>query len=65
MEALKTLREAKGLTQAELAQKANLSKNTIWNYENGHRSPKIIDLKTIAQALDCNVNELLIPEEEN
>lgn len=59
MEKLRLLRETKNLTQSELAKEANLSKNTICNYENGHRNPKISDLKKIAAALDCDVQDLL------
>ena len=33
-ENIKKFRDLKGLTQDELAQKSNISKNALWNYEN-------------------------------
>lgn len=59
MERLKELRVLKKLTQSVLAMESGLSKNTICNYERGHRNPKIDNLKKMAEVLGCNVKELL------
>lgn len=59
---LKELREAKGLTQSELAEKAGVPVGHIQKYETGERdlnkAQGIILLK-IAQALDCAIEELI------
>ena len=36
---LKDLREAAGLSQAELARETGLTRKSIINYENGYREP--------------------------
>lgn len=56
---IKELRDALGLTQEQLALKCNLSKNAIWNYENGKREPNIRILTNIAKALNVSVEELI------
>jgi transcriptional regulator with XRE-family HTH domain len=55
---IQKLRKEKGLTQAELAKKANLSEISIRKYENGSRKPKIETLRSIANALDVPLYEL-------
>lgn len=59
---LKELRETKGLTQSELAEKAGVPVGHIQKYETGERdlnkAQGIILLK-IAQALDCAIEELI------
>lgn len=52
-EDLKIMRHSKNLSQLKLADRAGLSRNTISNFENGLRSPRIEDLEKIAHALDC------------
>ena len=42
---IKSLRTSKKLTQYELAQKANISKNALWNYENDKREPTYRSIK--------------------
>lgn len=52
-------REAKGLTQAELAELSGLHLTTIGKYEAGTRSPKIDDLIEIARAVEQSVAYLV------
>ena len=55
---LRALREAKGLTQEQLATRAGLSRVTVVRHEQG----KAIDSDTISaycSALDCSPNALL------
>lgn len=59
MKKLRELRMSKNMSQSVLAMKIGLSKNTICNYERGHRNPKINNLKKMAEVLGCNVKELL------
>ncbi|WP_350449601.1 helix-turn-helix domain-containing protein [Aminobacterium mobile] len=61
MKQLKILREKEGLTQAQLAEKAKLSPNTIWNFENGRREPRMSDLQKFASIFNCTIDELINP----
>lgn len=45
---IKTLRKGRGLTQFDLANKVNLSRCTISNYECGRRSPHIAEIRLLA-----------------
>ena len=57
---LKKLRNARGLTQEQVAEKAGLSKNFIRMLETGTRtSPSLPVLKRLAKALGVPVTELL------
>jgi len=57
---LKAMREARGLTQDELAKKAKLSKPYISQIENGVRkNPSLPTLERLAKALGVPVRDLL------
>ena len=58
MGGLKAIREAKGLTQVELARRAGLSNTTISRVENDLSSPTIPTLRVLAQALDMSASDL-------
>ena len=53
------LRSEAGLTQAELAEKANLSIDSISRIERGERAPSLESLENIAFALGVEPIELL------
>lgn len=55
-ELIRNIRLNKGLTQEVLAEKAGLSRNTIVNFENKKRVPRVDDLGKIAKALDVEVS---------
>lgn len=62
MTKLKQLREAAGLTQAELAKKSGVKLSMIQFYEQGVKDLKRAAFETglrIAEALDCNPRELI------
>ena len=61
-ETLKRLREEAGFTQAELAKKCGMKKQSISRYETGTREPNIRIAKIIADALGVKI-ELLAPNE--
>ncbi|ELU5588407.1 helix-turn-helix domain-containing protein [Clostridium perfringens] len=61
---IKMLREARKLTQAELAEKASISRNAIYNYENNKRNPSIEILKKIATALGVSFSFFIETEAE-
>lgn len=68
---LKQLREAVGITQAELAAELGVSRGSIGYYENNERTPDIEFLSTVAQKFDVTYDYLLgesvsaIPEYAN
>ena len=58
--ALQRARQAAGLTQQELCQRASLSYSTLAKIERGAiKSPSIFTIQSIAAALGTNLNELL------
>jgi len=56
---LRSLREERGLTQAELGQIFGLSKQTISSYENRGSNPDPTTLQRFAQYFDCTTDYLL------
>lgn len=56
--AIKRLRENKGMTQDELAQKIFVSNKTVSKWENGHGLPDISLMEPLAKALGISVIEL-------
>ncbi|MHB1422143.1 MAG: helix-turn-helix domain-containing protein [Gemmataceae bacterium] len=56
---LKRRREAKGLTQAALAEVLGVSLRNLQNWEQGHRVPKMEMLLPLARVLGVNVESLL------
>ena len=55
---VKYLRRLKNLTQAELAEKVNLSVNYVSQIETGVASPTLKTLLILAQGLDVEIKEL-------
>lgn len=53
---IKILRKTRGLTQEQLADKLNIKRATISNYEIGRRSPHIKELEAIAEALGVGLD---------
>jgi transcriptional regulator with XRE-family HTH domain len=56
---LRALREQKGMTQDQLAERAHMDAPTIRRYERGVRDPTIKSLTRLARALDTTVSELV------
>lgn len=58
---IQALREELGLSRAELADRADLSKSYIWNLENKpeHQRPSGDTLYALAEALNTTMSELL------
>lgn len=55
---LKTVRERLGLTQAQIAEKAQITVMSYSRYETGKRDPRIQTAIRIAHALGVTVEEL-------
>lgn len=56
---IRELRERRGLTQAQLAEKLNVSDKTVSKWETGKGYPDIALLEPIARTFDVSVAELL------
>jgi transcriptional regulator with XRE-family HTH domain len=60
---LKGLREGRGLTQVQLAQRSGVPIGSLRNYEQGHRTPLLDQAAKLAKALGCSLDDLA-PEVE-
>ena len=56
---LRSLRESKGLTQTQLAEKLNLVPSAVNNYEKGIRVPDLPEIKKMADIFDLSVSEIV------
>ena len=67
---IRTLRKNRGFTQEDLANRMNVTRQTISKWEKGISVPDAEMLSKLAEELETNVGELLgakieIPSEEN
>jgi Zn-dependent peptidase ImmA (M78 family)/DNA-binding XRE family transcriptional regulator len=58
---LRRLRDARKLSQAELAARAGLSRVAYGNIESGAAEPRVSTLMRVAAALDVKIQDLLVP----
>ena len=58
---LRRLREAKGLTQSEIADRAGISRIAYRNIENAVSIPKVSTLQSIANGVGVKLHDLFIP----
>lgn len=56
---LAQLRNAKGLTQEQLASLAQITRGRLNNYEQGIREPDIETLKSLAKLFECSTDYLI------
>ena len=56
---IKELREKRGYTQQQLAEKVDVTRQTISNWELGETSPNPDQLKLLSKALNISIDELL------
>lgn len=61
---LKDIREFYNLSQQEMADSLNLSKNGYWYYETGKRIPRAEELSFLKDIYNININWLLTGEGE-
>ena len=57
---IQLIRKARGNTQAELAQMVDLTPKYLSNLERGDKMPKLDTFISIANALECDANSLLV-----
>jgi len=62
---IRIIRRQKGLTQAQLAEKSDLSDNFIGLIERGEGHPTIPTISKIADALGVKLNEFFADDEES
>jgi transcriptional regulator with XRE-family HTH domain len=62
-ETLKSLREAAGLTQAQLADGANVPLDTLRRWEQGKHLPQIDAAYRLAKAMGIGINDLVLPKD--
>ena len=55
----------KGMSQKELAAKMDRNPNTITSICNNKSQPHLKDLKRIAEILEINIQELLVPTQQS
>jgi DNA-binding transcriptional LysR family regulator/DNA-binding Xre family transcriptional regulator len=58
---IRALRQARGLTQAELARRTNMAASTLSRLESGARRLPVDRLAPLAAALDVSVADLIVP----
>lgn len=61
-ENLKRIRKSMGMTQAEMAEKVDISVRGYQKYEQGESVPRPDTMAAIAKALDCTVADLYRPD---
>lgn len=59
MTKLAQVRKARKITQKELALRLGVKTTTISDYERGVRSPNMNKLKAIAEAIGCEMSEIV------
>ena len=58
-ENIRLMRESRGLSQSELAEKIGLQKQNVSAYERGVKVPTVEKLVAIADTLQCSTDKLL------
>ncbi|MFU0513221.1 helix-turn-helix transcriptional regulator [Gardnerella greenwoodii] len=61
---LEQIRKEKGITQEELADELEVSRQTVGSLENGRYNPSIILAYKIAKYFDLTIEEIFIYEED-
>ncbi len=56
---LRQLRARRGLSQEELANRANLHRTYVSDCERGERNPSLVSIRALAQGLEVHPGELL------
>lgn len=57
---IKTYREKKGVTQKELADRVGVSPAAINFFEQGLKTPSLINAYLIARTLECKIDDLIV-----
>lgn len=60
---IREMREIRGMSQLQLAEKLKITQQAISQYENGFRNPKIETLTKIAEVLGFKITVTITDEE--
>ena len=60
-EKIKALRDLKGWSQEELAERLGISRSAVGNYEQGTREPDFETLENLADTFNCTMSYLVEP----
>src|SRR5271157_4585111 len=61
---IRTLREAKGLSLADIEKRSGLSRSYVSRVENGHTVPSLSTLERFAKAIEVEPSQLLFEEQK-
>ncbi|MDN4608579.1 helix-turn-helix transcriptional regulator [Sporosarcina highlanderae] len=61
---IREMRTAMGMTQDDLAEKLEVSRQTIISLEKGRYNPSLILAFKIAKLFNCSIEDIFKPEEE-
>jgi transcriptional regulator with XRE-family HTH domain len=61
---IRTLREAKGLSQADIEKRSGLLRSYVSRVENGHTAPSLSTLERFAKAIEVEPYQLLFEEQK-
>lgn len=64
-ENIRKIRESKGMSRKQLADKLGITEMSVGRYENNQREPKYVTLTKIAEVFDINIKELIDCEDRN
>ena len=62
MTGLEKVRKSKGLTQGDMASRIGIAVSTYSMYENGLRPVPLQVAQTVAEVLNCEINEIFLPQ---
>ncbi len=62
---VKAMREARGLTQKELAERASVSQPMVAQVERGSKSPSLAFADALAYALGVTIQDLICPDDRS
>ena len=62
MTGLERIRKSRGLTQSDMANRIGIAVSTYSMYENGLRPVPLHVAQTVAEVLNCEINEIFLPQ---
>ena len=62
---LKSIRKEKCLRVKNVSEQLNISRITLWQWENGKRTPSIENLTKLAKLYNCSIDDLLGDKKSN
>ncbi len=63
MQTIRQLREARGWSQLELANRIGVTPSTVYNWERGRSEPSASTLRQIARTFEVSMDAIALPSE--